>query len=369
MPAMRLFACQNCGQLLYFENTHCACCNAVLGYVPEKSAVRAIEPDGDLWREMKTDSAQRYLICANAGDAGCNWLVPVADGSTFCLACRHNHTIPDLSVPENVQPWRVLEAAKRRLFYGLTRLCLPVPTRAQDAAHGLVFDFPAELPSGPKVLTGHDNGLITIALKEGDEAERTRMQQQMGELYRTPLGHFRHEIGHYYWDRLVRDGGKLDACRAVFGDDTADYAEALKAHYARQDDGAWRENFVSLYASSHPWEDFAETWAHYLHIVDTLEMAGAFGVAVNPALARDPGLHTQVDFDPYRAADIQTLVDTWLPLTYAVNSLNRAMGQPDLYPFILPPAVIRKLGFIHSLVGCGTREADGGAAEPVAEAA
>jgi len=168
---------------------------------------------------------------------------------------------------------------------------------------------------------------------------------------------------------LVRDGGRLEACRAIFGDDRADYAQALRDHYARQDDGSWRENFVSLYASSHPWEDFAETWAHYLHIVDTLEMAGAFGMAVNPTLARDPALQAQVDFDPYRAGDMQTLVDTWLPLTYAVNSLNRSMGQPDLYPFVLPPAVIRKLSFIHDLVRCGSRQESAAATDAVAEAA
>ena len=139
-----------------------------------------------------------------------------------------------------------------------------------------------ETPALPKVLTGHEDGLITIALKEGDDAERNRMQTQMGELYRTPLGHFRHEVGHYYWDILVRDAGKLESFRNLFGDERADYAEALRAHYARQDNGSWRENFVSLYASSHPWEDFAETWAHYLHIIDTLEMAAAFGVAVDP---------------------------------------------------------------------------------------
>jgi hypothetical protein len=369
---MRLFACQNCGQLLYFENVSCERCGAAVGYVPSRSAIRAIERDGDVWRELKSDDGAGYALCANAQDAGCNWLVPAGDNSRYCLACRHNHMIPDLSVPENVTPYRALEAAKRRLFYSLTRLCLPMPTRAEDPAHGLVFDFLADPPSGPKVMTGHDNGLITIALKEGDDAERNRMQKQMGELYRTPLGHFRHEVGHYYWDVLVRDAGKLEECRAVFGDDRADYDQALAAHYARTDDGRWRENFVSLYASSHPWEDFAETWAHYLHIIDALEIAGAFGIAVNPALARDPGLHSEVDFDPYRAGDIQSLIDTWLPLTYAVNSLNRAMGQPDLYPFILPPAVVTKLGFIHALVGCDRASAprDGSPGEgTLAEAA
>ena len=353
---MRLFVCQNCGQLLYFENTQCASCNATLGFVPSATAVRAIEADGDLWREMPAQdgavSDARFRICANARSAGCNWLVPAEDGDEFCVPCRHNHTIPDLSVDANIVPWRALEAAKRRLFYGLMRLCLPLATRKDDPGHGLAFDFLAETPATPKVMTGHDDGLITIALKEGDDAARRRMQQQMGELYRTPLGHFRHEIGHYYWDILVRDGDRLEDFRAVFGDERADYGEALKAHYGRTDNGAWRENYVSLYASSHPWEDFAETWAHYMHIVDTLEMARAFGIAVNPSLARDPSFQTEVDFDPYRATDMQALVETWLPLTYAVNSLNRSMGQPDLYPFVLPPAVVTKLGFIHGLVGC-----------------
>jgi hypothetical protein len=349
---MRLFTCQNCGQLLYFENTACERCGTTLGFVPQRSAVRAIEADGDLWREVNDDSDKRYRICGNARAAGCNWLLRAEDAGDYCIACRHNHVIPDLSVPQNVAPWRTLEAAKRRLFYSLMRLCLPMPTREEDPAHGLAFDFLAETPAQPKILTGHEDGLITIALKEGDDAERNRMQHQMGELYRTPLGHFRHEVGHYYWDILVRDAGKLDEFRALFGDERADYAAALRAHYARTDDGTWRNNFVSLYASSHPWEDFAETWAHYLHIIDTLEMAAAFGVAVDPARGRDPSLHTRVDFDPYRAAGIDALVESWLPLTYAVNGLNRSMGHPDLYPFVLPPAVIVKLGFVHDLVGC-----------------
>jgi hypothetical protein len=357
---MRLFTCQNCGQLLYFENTSCAQCGFTLGFVPARSAVRAIEPDGNWWRELNSDTTDRFRICGNARAAGCNWLLPADDDGDFCVACRHNHVIPDLSVAENVAPWRALEAAKRRLFYGLMRLCLPIATRAEDPAHGLAFDFLAETRADPKIMTGHEDGLITIALKEGDDAERNRMQQQMGELYRTPLGHFRHEIGHYYWDILVRDGNRLEDFRAVYGDERADYAQALQAHYARGANGNWRDNFVSLYASSHPWEDFAETWAHYLHIIDTLEMAGAFGVAIDPVLARDPSLQSHVDFDPYRATDINALVQAWLPLTYAVNSLNRAMGHPDLYPFVLPPAVVTKLGFIHDLVGCGRiRDRDG----------
>jgi hypothetical protein len=352
---MRLFQCQVCGNLLYFENTACQCCGHRVGYMPRRFALRAIEPAGDAWREARGTSLI-WRLCANAESAACNWLVADDEGTAFCAACRHNRTIPDLAVAENLAPWRVLEAAKRRLFYTLIRLGLPLETRGQNPAHGLAFDFLAETPAVPHVLTGHEDGVITIALKEGDGAERERMRAQMGELYRTPLGHFRHEIGHYYWDILVRDGGRLDDFRALFGDERADYAAALAEHYNRADDGSWRAHHVSLYASSHPWEDFAETWAHYLHIVDTLEMAGAFGIAIHPALARDPALQADIDIDPYGAADMTKILEFWLPLTYAVNSLNRAMGQPDLYPFVLTPAVVEKLGFVHGLVRPGRAE-------------
>jgi hypothetical protein len=230
------------------------------------------------------------------------------------------------------------------------RLGLPLATRAEDPSHGLAFDFLAETPAQPKVLTGHDDGLITIALKEGDDSERERMRENMGELYRTPLGHFRHEVGHHYWDLLVRQTDFLEPFRALFGDERADYAQALRDHYARNKTAGWQDNFVSAYATSHAWEDFAETWAHYLHIVDTLEMAASFGVSIHPKLSRDPVLQAEIDFDPYTEADMAVIMDAWLPLAFAVNSLNRSMGQPDLYPFVLSAPVIKKLGFIHDII-------------------
>jgi hypothetical protein len=258
--------------------------------------------------------------------------------------------VPDFSEPENMVRWRALEAAKHRLFDALMRWKLPLPTRAADPAHGLAFDFPAETSFQPHVLTGHDEGLITIALKEGDAVQRERMREQMGELYRTPLGHFRHEIGHFYWDQLVRDSAYLEPCRALFGEDRADYEQALQAHYNRAPVPGWQDSFVSLYATSHPWEDFAETWAHYLHIVDTLEMASSFGVGIHPKLARSAALETDIDFDPYVSADVATILEAWLPLAFAVNSLNRAMGQSDFYPFVLSAKVMEKLGFIHAVI-------------------
>ncbi len=348
---MRLFKCPSCGQMLYFENTRCESCGHILGYDSTTFCMRSLTPQGDLWADAAGEhSAGTWRFCANAGRLACNWLISADSTGDFCTACRHNHTIPDLSDEERTTRWRVLEGAKHRLIYALLRLGLPLANRIDDPVHGLAFDFLADLPGGPRVLTGHDDGLITIALKEGDSAERERMREDMGELYRTPLGHFRHEVGHHYWDILVRDTSFLAPFRAMFGDERADYEQALRDHYARPALPGWQANFVSAYATSHPWEDFAETWAHYLHIVDTLEMASSFGVSIHPKLTRNPALQAEIDFDPYTELDMATIIDAWLPLAFAVNSLNRSMGQPDLYPFVLSPRVVEKLGFIHTLV-------------------
>ncbi|MFC4168686.1 zinc-binding metallopeptidase family protein [Teichococcus aestuarii] len=388
---MRLFNCEVCGQLLYFENTRCESCGATLGYVPGVNRLSALDPAepeggvvqaadgaasaqqaagqaadgpaenaqaetssqavGQLWRP-RADAARLHRFCDNAAHDACNWLVPEDSADTFCLACRHNRTIPDLSNPAHAAQWRRIETAKRRAMYSFLRLGLPMRTRQEDPEEGLAFDFLADPPAeqGPMVMTGHDNGLITLALAEADDAERVRRRTSMGEPYRTLLGHFRHESGHYFWDRLVRDGGRLEECRAVFGDDSQDYGAALQRHYNEGPPEDWQENFVSTYATAHPWEDFAETWAHYLHIIDTLEMARAFGIGIDPRADRTGEMSAEVDFDPYRATDIQPVMEAWVPLTAAVNSLNRCMGAADLYPFVLSPAVVRKLGFIQSLV-------------------
>jgi hypothetical protein len=226
---MRLFKCQSCGQAVYFENTRCESCGHALAYLPQAMTMSALEPDGDLWRAMVApDKALR--LCANAEHLACNWLVDEAGETTLCTACRHNRTIPDLTDPLNLQRWQKLELAKHHLFYSLNRLKLPLQNRIDDPEHGLAFDFLAESPNptGPRVLTGHDNGLITIALVEADDAERERRRTQMNEPYRSLLGHFRHEVGHYFWDVLIRDGGRLDECRAVFGDDSEDYSATTR---------------------------------------------------------------------------------------------------------------------------------------------
>ena len=349
---MKLFKCQNCGQVLFFENRTCGRCGRQLGFLPEMGELSALEPGGAAgWRAFVAPEAGWWL-CANAEHDACNWLLPAGSAARYCLACRHNRTVPDLSANSNLTAWRKLEAAKHRLFYTLLRLRLPTPNRADDPKGGLVFDFLADPPDpdAMKVMTGHNNGLITLALAEADDAEREARRSQMGEPYRTLLGHFRHEVGHFYWDLLVRDGGKLDVCRAVFGDDRNDYAEALRRHYAEGPPPNWQETYVSAYATSHAWEDFAETWAHYLHIVDSLETASDFGLEVHPAIDANDLLHTHSKVDPYREGGFDGLIEVWLPLTIALNAMNRSMGLGDLYPFVLSPAVIGKLGFIHHLV-------------------
>ena len=348
---MRLFRCQHCGQLLYFENTRCERCSHILGYLPQASVLSALEPEREMWRPI----ARPELVlsfCANAGFNACNWLKDPADGGTLCLACRHNRTVPDLSNEQSLSRWRRLEGAKHWLFYSLLRLGLPLKSVTDDPERGLAFDFLADSPrpTGPKVLTGHDNGLITISLEEADDAERERRRAKLGEPYRSLLGHFRHEIGHYFWDVLIRDGGRLEECRAIFGDDTLDYNAALQAHYRNGPPSDWQNQFVSAYATCHPWEDWAETWAHYLHIVDTLEMGSAFGISVQPRIIRDETLATEIDLDPYQTHDMQVIINSWLPFTFAMNSINRAMGNSDLYPFVLSPTVIAKLTFVHSVV-------------------
>ena len=352
---MKLFKCPCCAQPVHFENTRCERCGHRLGYLPEADVLTALDPEGESWRSL-ADVGGLHRFCANAEHDSCNWLVPAESPARFCLACRHNRTIPAIDDPARRTAWGRIELAKRRLFYTLIRLGLPIPAPG-EGPEPLVFDFLADAPEpdGPKVMTGHDEGAITIALAEADDAERERRRAAMGEPYRTLLGHFRHEVGHFYWDILVRDGDQLEACRAVFGDDRQDYGAALKRHYAEGPPADWRERFVSAYATTHPWEDFAETWAHYLHIVDSLEMARAFGMRVEPRLEDSAVLAADADVDVYEAESVEELVRRWIALAFALNAINRCMGQNDLYPFVLSPAAIAKLGFVHRLVR-GVRE-------------
>ena len=359
---MKLFSCQACGQVLFFENVRCEHCGHVLGYLPDKTTVSALEPlAGEAWKALAAPQ-NAYKFCRNYSHGVCNWMVPADDAVGFCAACRHNHVIPDLSAPGNNQLWSRFEAAKRRLFYTLMRLHLPLENRLDNPQHGLAFDFLADeaRTHAQGVMTGHEKCLITLALREADDAVREKVRGEMSEPYRTLLGHFRHESGHYFWDRLIGgDDNRLAEFRALFGDERQDYAASLQRHYSEGAPAFWRNEFVSVYATTHPWEDFAETWAHYLHIVDTLETARAFGIKVKPRVNYGE-LSAVVDFDSHNAASMAQLIDAWLPIAFAVNSLNRSMGQPDLYPFVLAPRTIEKLAFVHALTHPAARTEQGG---------
>lgn len=351
---MRLFSCSNCANVVHFENDGCVTCGARLAFRATRLEMVAIDSAGTgiLDHGVTVDASIRP--CANSALGGCNWLVEDGDDSGFCVACRHNVMIPDLSRPENLHNWQRIELAKRGLFYSLLRFRLPLVTRKADPARGLGFEFLADDPSntgeGP-VLTGHAEGLITLNIAEGSDAEREARRVALGEPFRTLLGHFRHEVAHYYWNVLVRDRNQFDAFRAIFGDERADYSQALKRHYFEGPPPGWDSGYISAYAASHPWEDFAETFAHYFHIVDALDTADAFGLRTNPDVDVDvPAIELKRTFDSYSMGSAEALIRAWVPLTLAINSINRSMGQPDLYPFVLSEPVVAKLHYIHGLI-------------------
>ncbi|WP_428420798.1 zinc-binding metallopeptidase family protein [Methylibium sp.] len=382
MPRVpRSYRCR-CGRPVFFRNSLCNGCGAALGYEAERGQVLALEP-GPQERTWLADGDPQtlYRRCGNFDTvAGCNWLVAAsADGSfqPLCRACRLNHTIPDLTQPDHAELWRRIELAQRRLVSQLISLGLPVASRAagddMDAKRGLMFDVLAAQPGAPAVMTGHASGLITLNLEEADDAVRERTRAAMREPYRTLLGHFRHEVGHYYWDRLVAGTPWLDGYRELFGDERADYAAALQRHYVEGPAPDWAQRHVSSYASTHPWEDWAETWAHYLHMVDTHDTALSFGLDARAVAIEIEPFDASVLWRPDDpgAAEFLAFVNDWVALTSVLNELSRSMGQHDFYPFVLPRPVVAKLQFVHLVVqGAATELAApiDAAVEPPAEA-
>jgi hypothetical protein len=355
---MRIFHCDHCENLVFFENTHCLRCGHLLAFLPDMLEIGSLDEAGDgIWSSPHPATAGRtYRLCANySGAQVCNWAVDTQREDRLCDACQLTTTIPDLTVESYKNAWYKLEAAKRRLIYTLLNLNLPIEPRARDP-RGLAFEFLADLADGhPPVMTGHTGGVITIALAEADDAERERRRSALGEPYRTLLGHVRHESGHYYWTRLIEGTDREDAFRARFGDERDDYSAALGRHYANGPAADWQARFVSAYASAHPWEDWAETWAHYLHITDTLETAAACGVSIQPRRHDEPALPQVPETIGTLATSFDRLMASWYPLTYLLNNLNRGLGNPDAYPFVLSPPAVDKLRFVHetvALVAC-----------------
>lgn len=323
---MKTFHCE-CGNRLFYDNTQCLKCHRQVGFsIESNDMVSLVETNG-------TQSTE-YKQCSNYGRGLCNWVLATGDTHELCLACRLNVETP---APNQGAEGLLLnvEMAKRRLVYSLRQLKLPVvPLNEQQGGVGFALRRGTE---EQPVITGHDDGLITLDLNEADPVKREGIRASLGEDYRTLLGHFRHEIGHYYWTLLFTEDKSLEKFREVFGDERADYAESLKKHYATPNT-SFADTHVSSYATSHPWEDWAETWAHYLHILDTWETAVHFGLRTTGT----GKIFAHKNFDEY--------LSDWSELMIAMNSMNRSMGHDDAYPFQLAPEVRKKLGFVHTTV-------------------
>jgi hypothetical protein len=325
LNAVHQFACR-CGSPLQFSDRHCGACGDEVGFDPRLFSVVSLA--------AFAATVEKLHFCDNARWGVCNWVIGDSESDPLCLGCRLNNVVPNMGWRENQQAWIALEQAKKHLIYQILRLRLPIDRTEQVPP--LRFDFV------DNALTGHLDGLITVNLNEANPIERERQRQLFGEPHRTLVGHMRHESGHYFWMRLIEHSDRLVSFRKLFGDERQDYAADLSRHHTQGPPANWRERHVSAYASSHPWEDWAETWAHYLHMVEALDTAHAMGVRVGN-IGGGP-------FDAYAKASFPELIDRWRPLTVVMNGMNRALGLDDFYPFTLSPTTREKMAFVHDAI-------------------
>ena len=342
---MQRFNC-DCGNVLFFGSSKCLKCHGDVGFDPEAGAM------------MRLRVGSKMKRCDNGTKHGvCNWVLPADSAATRCLACRMNQTIPDLSTERNRTLWGRMEMAKRRLIYTLIHLGITLPSKAENPKAGLAFDFVSSI-SNPTVTTGHLNGVITVNLEEADDTYRQINRQQLGENSRTLLGHFRHESAHYFWMRclseLTWDDPLRLAFRARFGDEWLDYSTALTAHYARGAQTGWEQNYITAYAASHPWEDWAETWAHYLQIADGLETCESLGILVKnialPLVMLPGEAGTLPEMLPQNGTDdgdFLAWLQRWMCLSTVLNEISQSLGESSLYPFVISVRVAQKLRLAH----------------------
>ena len=343
---MKVFQCNHCNYPLFFENNKCENCGHLAGYRDYDQQMLTFDP----WAaSLVADGEQlEYKYCKNEQYGICNWLLPKHAPNNFCSACQLNRTIANLSVDQNFENWRHLEVAKHRLIYQLQKIGFDLQSKMTSDA-GICFDFIAK-NDDPDIMTGHADGVITILIREADSTFREQARKELREPYRTLIGHLRHEVGHYFWNLLIRsDFDALQRFRTIFGNEENNYNDALQSYYRNGAPKNWRQYFISEYATSHPWEDWAETWAHYLHIMDMVETAHFFGLEVTDKTISQ-NLRVTSTFDPYTIGDFETIVRVCIPISYAVNSINRAMGISDVYPFVITSPVINKMKFIHELL-------------------
>jgi hypothetical protein len=349
---MRTFHCTHCQNLVFFENVKCLNCQHELAFLPEQMQMAALEPvPQGLWHY----AGHEYKRCANnINHQICNWALPIEDSEALCRSCRLTRVIPNLRQPGSTRAWHKLEIAKRRLLYTILAVGLRLSGKTSADPTGLEFEFLKDSaePNGDlsRVLTGHDNGLITINVAEADDVYREQQRARQNEPYRTLLGHFRHEIGHYYWDRLILDRPRQSEFRQLFGDESANYQAALDQHYQHGPSPNWESDFISAYASTHPWEDWAESWAHVMHMIDALETAESVGVSIQPLRPDEPALDISKTMFKAGVAEFDDMIAAWLPLTYALNNFTRGLGLADGYPFVLSDRVLSKLRFVYGTI-------------------
>lgn len=354
---MKTSNCQ-CGNRIFFENTQCLNCNSLLGYLSDEGVLSSlIQIDDKRWRS--TVNQQDYRKCRNYEDLyGCNWMIPVSDPGNFCPSCRLSEIIPNLGKQENIERWKRIERAKRRLVYSLFWLELPIEDKKTDPVNGLSFhlmedhehysEFAISPSDKHQVITGHVAGTITLNIAEADSSFREDIRNRLQESYRTILGHLRHESGHYYWDRLVNNSIYLEGFRELFGNEQEDYQKALANYYQNGPVKDWYTHYVSAYACSHPWEDWAECWAHYLHMIDAMETAYNFGDEIYTSDVVVPGQQFSKEY--LSSININDIIDEWAKLSVMLNEMNRSLGQADAYPFNVTDVLRNKIAFIHKVI-------------------
>ncbi len=334
---MKRFEC-GCGTQVFFENYHCVKCDAALGFDPDTMEMLALTAADD--NTFLGSNGTAYRRCDNGTIHNvCNWLKPADSDHALCIACQFNRTVPNQSLPDNALRWRRLEEGKKRLFFTLMRLELPLVNGWQDPDCGLLLDFIEDARSQPLyaetfVSTGYLGGVITINTLEADDIARATARAELNERYRTVLGHLRHESGHYYWARLDPDDETRADFARQFGDESRDYKQALEDYYRDGPPQGWRNHFISSYAACHPTEDWAESWGHYLHIYDAMETAAA---------------HQVIDQWPAEMS-ISKRIHVWRGLSVALNELNRSVGRGDAYPFVINDQVAEKLEFVDRII-------------------
>jgi hypothetical protein len=342
---MSSLSCGACGYHVFLEAQKCTNCGRALAFHWPSLGFVVLPEEGEATVEI---DGRTWSPCAR-WDWQCNWLAGDDDNNPRCLSCRLTRRRPESDDTLALELLAEASVAKRRLVVQLLELGLPI-TAYYEREGGLAFDMISSRSGNEKVIIGHANGVITIDLAETLDAHREALRVSLGEPYRTMLGHLRHEVGHYYQGVLVDTDERWEECRRLFGDERASYQEAIARHYADGAPTGWVASYISEYATMHPWEDFAETFAHYLHITGTLATAARTGVTLQADRVQTNVTTDVVPRTSYADTDMATILWDWYWLSQMFNRVNQSMGQRDLYPFAITTPVVEKLAFLHELV-------------------